>query len=112
MYRPLTQGPPLLLYVSLLQIGIRVAVYYALFALSTFAWAVAVFRLRPSTYIRLAVVTTLVSAVFVHAAMYWTMLVNFAVLLAAILAPSGLCLMALGLLGENSEVAEVGGDMI
>jgi hypothetical protein len=92
-----------------LQIGIRVAVYYALFALSAFAWAAAIFNLRPSTYIRTAVVTTLVSLVFVHAAMYWTVLVNFAVLLAAVLAPSGLCLMALGVLGENSEVAEVRG---
>ena len=57
--------------------------------------------MRPSSYMRLAAGLTLLSMALVHVAIFWTFLVNVAVIVTAGVTPAGLCMGCLAHLGED-----------
>jgi hypothetical protein len=83
-----------------LQLGARLIAHFSILAAATLAWAAAVFAVRPSSYVRLLAGLSLLSMAFVHVAILWTYLVNFAVIITALITPGGICAFCLAYLGE------------
>lgn len=58
-------------------LGFRVLLTYALYTVFTPLWTLVALRMRAHLYVHMTVAIVFLSALFAHAAMYWTLIVNF-----------------------------------